>query len=168
MKVPGYNADDLQSVRLDLPEHCQDFLAGMDKLDVEKNAQDASEGLPMRIEGPFMGFLEFWREVEERSCWRTPPERVSGNCDPSAFPAPSVLLTQEAILSESQMLALSQLSLPLSDPLFLFFLLSSCSTRGSEAVLPSKRQEAPPSRASRRTSLALRRAGVLKISRPTF
>ena len=45
MKVPGYNADDLQSVRLDLPDHCQDFLAGMDKLDVEKNAQDASEGL---------------------------------------------------------------------------------------------------------------------------
>ena len=43
--MPGYNADDLQSVRLDLPDHCQDFLAGMDKLDVEKNAQDASEGL---------------------------------------------------------------------------------------------------------------------------
>ena len=166
MKVPGYNADDLQSVRLDLPEHCQDFLAGMDKLDVEKNAQDASEGLPMRIEGPFVGFLEFWCEVEERSCWTT-PERVSGSCDPSAFPAPSVLLTQEAKSSPSLKCSPSRSLSPtpfISIRLALL-LLSSC---GSEAVLPSKRQEAPPSRASRRTSPALRRAGALKISRPTF
>ncbi|CAE7788997.1 unnamed protein product [Symbiodinium sp. CCMP2456] len=57
MKVPGYNADDLQSVRLDLPEHCQDFLAGMDKLDVERNAQDASEGEKLLSPGASFGEL---------------------------------------------------------------------------------------------------------------
>jgi len=57
MKVPGYNADDLQSVRLDLPDHCQDFLAGMDKLDVEKNAQDASEGEKLLSSGASFGEL---------------------------------------------------------------------------------------------------------------
>lgn len=62
MKVPGYNADDLQSVRLDLPEHCQDFLAGMDKLDVEKNAQDASEGEKLLADSSGASFGELRSE----------------------------------------------------------------------------------------------------------
>ena len=45
LKVPGYNSDDLASVRLGLPDHCQEFLAGMDKLDVEHLSQDVATGL---------------------------------------------------------------------------------------------------------------------------
>ncbi|CAE7772243.1 unnamed protein product [Symbiodinium pilosum] len=59
LKVPGYNSDDLASVRLGLPDHCQEFLAGMDKLDVEHLSQDVATGEKMlEPDSPSFGELK--------------------------------------------------------------------------------------------------------------
>ncbi|CAJ1388431.1 unnamed protein product, partial [Effrenium voratum] len=44
LKVPGHNSEDLRSVSLGLPEHCQEYLAGIDGSDVESLSQDAAAG----------------------------------------------------------------------------------------------------------------------------